>query len=144
MKKTALKIEKLLLCDSAFLSVENKLNIIGIFDNIYSTKVPTTHPLMFLVGMISSDKPNYKDKLTLELKAPNGEKMLENNNIEVRTSIKEKGNFIIKIPIIQLKDYGVYTISVLKDNHILATTSFSLVRLGGQGDKGNKAGKLPN
>lgn len=131
MGKPLLKIEKLLLCDNAFLSSDNKLNIIGILDIIYTDKVPATHPLIFLVGMISG-KPNFKDKLLLELTDPKGKKLLADKEIGVGTSFTGKGNFIVRIPILKLDEYGIYKVSVLKDRHILATTSFSLIRLGGQ------------
>jgi len=49
---TVMKTLMKTVCDHAFLSLGNKLNIIGIFDNITANKFPTHHLQMFLVFKI--------------------------------------------------------------------------------------------
>ena len=47
------KLNFLHLCDSAFLSKENKLNVIGIFDSVYVDTVPGTLLKATLVGNLT-------------------------------------------------------------------------------------------
>ena len=54
------------LCDSAFLSEGDKLNIVGIFKNINGILLPIQHPQMFIVTNISIKKEgNYKEQIKI-------------------------------------------------------------------------------
>jgi len=142
-EKLKFKIDKLLLCDNAFLSRENKLSIIGIFDDIYSDNIPTIHPTMYLVGMITG-VANLKDKITLEITNEKEIRILKNMEIEIGTGFFGKGNFIIQITMLKLENYGTYNINILKENKKIASTSFRLLNLGRQGDKKANSETLPN
>lgn len=50
------------LADFASVSIGNKLNILGIFTNIYANKVPAVHPQMQLVTMLEFDSMEVGDK----------------------------------------------------------------------------------
>ncbi|MBI2010753.1 MAG: hypothetical protein HYS89_00740 [Candidatus Colwellbacteria bacterium] len=55
------KINYAFLCDYAFISGGDKLNIIGIFKNINTQNLPAQHPLMFVVTSIAvATKGNFK------------------------------------------------------------------------------------
>jgi hypothetical protein len=50
-----MRVKVALLADYSNVSREGKLNILGIFDTIYSRKFPTTHPHMQLVIRFEAD-----------------------------------------------------------------------------------------
>ena len=53
------------LCDTAFLSKDGKLNIIGIFENITAAKFPTRHPRMTLVMNLRLSKGTHPFKVRM-------------------------------------------------------------------------------
>ena len=53
-----IKLNFLHVCDYASFSVGGKLNILGIFKNINTPKVPVVHPQLFVVTNITITKPN--------------------------------------------------------------------------------------
>lgn len=58
-------IEFSLFCDYASLSVDGKLNLVGIFERIMTEKVPAVHPQMFVVSKILIPKGKHSITLTL-------------------------------------------------------------------------------
>ena len=58
-------IEFALFCDYASLSMDGKLNLVGIFERILSEKTPATHPQMYVVSKILI--PNGKHNITFSL-----------------------------------------------------------------------------
>ena len=48
-----------LLADSANISQEGKLNVLGVFDNITAAEFPTTHPAMVLVVGVTASPAEY-------------------------------------------------------------------------------------
>ncbi len=60
-----MKLLYVLLADSAFLSIDKKLNIIGVFENINAARFPVTHPKFVVVGSIASSKEKFKMSVVL-------------------------------------------------------------------------------
>ena len=60
-----MKLLYVLLADHAFLSIDKKVNIIGIFETINAVKFPITHPKFVVIGSIITSKTNFKLSVTL-------------------------------------------------------------------------------
>lgn len=58
-------IEYALFCDYASLSVDGKLNLVGIFDHIFINDLPALHPQMFVVSKMLI--PKGKHSITFSL-----------------------------------------------------------------------------
>ena len=66
---TKLTAEIFVLCDHASISQEQKLSIIGIFDQFFVANLPTSWPKMFLVAVVSGE-PQKEYTLKLKLVPP--------------------------------------------------------------------------
>ena len=64
-----LKSDLFVLCDYATVSREQKLSVIGIFDQFFVANVPTNWPKMFLVAVISGE-PDHEYPITLKIIPP--------------------------------------------------------------------------
>ena len=60
-----MKLQYALLCDYAFLSVDRKVNIIGVFETISAQKFPVSHPKFVIVGSITPSKKEFKMSLNI-------------------------------------------------------------------------------
>src|SRR3972149_10995469 len=54
-----------LLCDYAFVSIDRKVNIIGVFETINAQKFPVTHPKFVIVGSIAPSKKDFKMSINI-------------------------------------------------------------------------------
>jgi hypothetical protein len=73
-EKTTMQVEIAVLSDAANISREGKLNICGVFQNIYGQSTPIGWPLMALVLQVrlSPEETGRKHTLVIRLKGPDG------------------------------------------------------------------------
>jgi hypothetical protein len=57
-----------LVADYANVAEGGKLNVMGIFSNIFATNFPARHPSMFIVAKLGADLGEYGDQRTLTIK----------------------------------------------------------------------------
>lgn len=58
-------IEYALFCDYASLSIDGKLNLVGIFERMFTKDVPAVHPQMFVVSKMIIPKGKHSITFTL-------------------------------------------------------------------------------
>ena len=58
-------IEYALFCDHASLSIDGKLNLVGIFERVLTAKIPAMHPQMFVVSKMLIPKGKHSITFTL-------------------------------------------------------------------------------
>ena len=105
--------------ENAFFSQEGKLNVIGIFDKIFSDSFPALHPIFAIsVGIIGKKGLH---KILIEIVAPQKTQeiiKIEKTDIE----IKEDGsgaNFVANLIGIPFPDPGIYTLKVTLDDSVV-------------------------
>ncbi len=115
------------ICDMAFLSKEDKLNIIGIFKAINANSFPIVHPKMTCAVNITIDKP-----ATLKLQ------ILESKNKEMLSKIEAKLDpkfdkkkeieigFIGDFMNLKFEKAGLYDLEIWLDDDLVATKGFDV------------------
>src|SRR4030067_1918089 len=85
-----MKLLYTLLCDYAFLSVDRKVNIIGVFETINAQKFPVTHPKVVIVGSVAPSKKDFKMSINIVEKST-GESVIKDVH-EREVSLPEEQN----------------------------------------------------
>jgi hypothetical protein len=66
-----MEVKYFLTADYANQTPEGKLNVLGIFDRIYSNSFPTIHPFLYVVGQLSANAAERGRKFTIQIKLLN-------------------------------------------------------------------------
>lgn len=105
------------LCDKAFLSIEGKLNLIGIFKNINVPKFPAVHPQMTVVVNLDIDK---SVNLKIRVQRKEAKEPLATMEVKLDPPKNEKGasemGFISDFNNVKFEKSGEYEIEILIDN----------------------------
>lgn len=103
------------ICDTAFADQAGKLNIIGIFDQIYAPIIPAHHPKMTLVFVVKAAPKKPLDH-GFDVEDPSGKKILDSKqNPNIKPAIAgESGvvNVIHNIVNLKLESYGRYKVNL--------------------------------
>jgi hypothetical protein len=123
-----MKLIYALLCDSAFLSIDRKVNIIGVFETINATNFPVNHPKFVLVGSMKPSKTNFSMGVEIIME---GNKQILNQaqEREVRlpdTNDDKNFNFIIEIVNTVFPQIGNYSVNLLIDGKIISSQKLTL------------------
>lgn len=118
----------LLIADYANTTADNKLNVMGIFTQVYSTNFPTIHPQMYLVAQLSASPAEYgrKFKLGVKLLDADATKEVISFDGEVQVPVGENGqpaimNFIVSFVSVIFEKPGSYQFSLLINEDEKAT-----------------------
>ncbi len=94
----------LLVADYANTTADNRLNVMGIFTQVYSVNFPAVHPQMYLIAQLSANPAEYgrKFKLGIKLLDADATKELINFISEVEVPKPDNGqpvlmNFVIPL-----------------------------------------------
>ncbi len=118
MKKTKpLEIELLEFADFANPTWDNKLNLSGIFDEIYVNKIPAIHPRMYAVG-IGRGTPGRDYGADILIKDPKG-KTLQAVELKLTPGGNGRANFIAEVEDLPLKTTGRYTLHILSNKKVV-------------------------
>lgn len=123
-------VELLQLCDYAMISRENKLSVIGIFDQILVANTPANHPRLFIVSVISGQS-NDNYSINLDIKAPSGVSILPTQKLNGQLGPNGTSNLIAEIGNVQLPEKGTYSIQLSTPESFLATKVFEVLTTGG-------------
>jgi len=119
-----------LLCDNAFLSIDRKVNIIGVFETINATNFPVNHPKFVLVGSIVPSKSEFK--MAVEICQEDGKSILnqaQERRVKLPTDTEGKNfNFIIEIVNTVFPEMGNYNVNLLIDGKIISSLKLSLAK----------------
>jgi len=119
-----------LLCDYAFLSIDRKVNIIGVFEAINAQKFPVTHPKFVIVGSIAPTKNKFKMKLNIEGKASQNPVLGDIQEREVALPESEKKqnfNFIVEVINANFTNPGEYKVEIKIDGETVGAIPFKVV-----------------
>lgn len=120
------KLELFTLCDYASISQDQKLSIIGIFDQFFVANLPTNWSRMFLVAVLKGD-PGQKIPLTLKLTPPQpSTQEFPQKDFEVTLGNNGKANLITELVNFPLQATGVHKFEILKEDAALGTFEFNV------------------
>ena len=121
----SLSTEIFVLCDYASISQDQKLSIVGIFDQFFLANFPTTWPRMFLVAVVRGEA-NKELPITLKITPPEktdspseaagvGGTNLPDKEIDIKLGPNGKANLITELVNFPLPNPGVYEVEIICD-----------------------------
>jgi hypothetical protein len=126
-----MKLSYALIADHAFLSIDKKVNIIGVFETINAVDFPVVHPKFVVVGSIEPTKQVFKMALNI-VDAMSGASVIENST-EREIKLPPEGapsnfNFIIEIVNINFPSSGNYRVEIVIDGNKLGDIPLKVVK----------------
>jgi hypothetical protein len=99
------------------LSIDKKVNIIGVFETINATNFPVTHPRFVVVGAVQPTKTEFK--IALDIVDSQGDSILgqlQEREVKLPENAHNQNfNFIIEIINTAFKNIGQYKVELLID-----------------------------
>lgn len=126
-----MKLIYALLCDQAFLSIDRKVNIIGVFETINSASFPVNHSKFTLVGSIAATEDNFKLVVDIVSEKTKQSILQETQEREVKlpsNQEKRNFNFIIEIINTTFPEAGNYTVEVKINNKLISSQNLILAK----------------
>lgn len=124
-----MKLLYTLLCDAAFLSIDRKVNIIGVFETINAQKFPVTHPKFVIVGSIAPSKKNFKMSLNIVEKS-SGESVIRDVHEREVSLPEEKNqnfNFIVEVINTNFPKAGEYNVEIKIDSKVIGAIPLRVI-----------------
>lgn len=125
-----MKLVYALLCDSAFLSIDRKVNIIGVFETINASNFPVNHPKFVLVGSMVPSKKEFK--MAVEIGKTDGKSILnqaQEREVKLPEGADNKNfNFIVEIVNTVFPEMGVYNVNLLIDGKVVSSQKLTLAQ----------------
>lgn len=137
-----LTIDLFVLCDHASVSQEQKLSIIGIFDQFFIANLPTAWPKMYLVAVVKG-QPGQQYTLTLKLIPPaKTDQNFPDKDFQITLGQNGKANVMTELVNFPLQVAGVHKIQLLADKDLIGELEFKVNKTtatyGGQDMQGKK------
>ena len=111
-------------CDSAFLSATGSLNIIGIFEGIFTPGLPAIHPKMTVVANVEGQVGQHDFEILM--KDPSSVKLISIKGKFNLNSLKRRFGIISDFNNINLTSQGKYRIELLVDSKLLGEVNFDV------------------
>lgn len=114
------------LCDHASVSQEQKLSIIGIFDQFFVKNLPTAWPKMYLVAVVRGE-PGEEYPLTLKLVVPEKvEKEFPDREFKIKLGPNGRANVMTELVNFPLQAAGIHKIQLLSGKDQIAEIDFKV------------------
>ncbi len=126
-----MKLLYALLCDSAFLSIDRKVNIIGVFETINAGSFPVSHQKFTLVGSVAASKEKFKLAIDIVSEKNSRSILQETQERDVNLPInegKKNFNFIIELINTTFPEAGNYQININIDGKTISSLSLALAK----------------
>jgi hypothetical protein len=127
------ELRTILVADYANVAEGGKLNVMGIFREIYAEEFPARHSDMYVIAALSASPAEFGQKRTITVKLMNAdatETLMEfSRSIVVPSAVggrKAEINNILRVRDIVFKEPGTYQFSVLVDNDEKGTLPIEL------------------
>ena len=112
------------LCDQAIVSQEQKLSIIGIFDQFFVTDLPSSWPRMFLVA-VARGEAGQEYQLTLKLTPPEKtDNQFPDKDFTIKLGPNGKANVMTELVNFPLQVVGVHKIQLLVEKDVIAQLEY--------------------
>ena len=121
-----LTAELFVLCDHASVSQEQKLSIIGIFDQFFIANLPTAWPKMYLVAVVKG-QPGQQYPLTLKLIPPaRTDQNFPDKDFQITLGQNGKANVMTELVNFPLSSAGIHKIQLLSQKDQIAEILFKV------------------
>ncbi|KKR77970.1 MAG: hypothetical protein UU23_C0005G0008 [Candidatus Curtissbacteria bacterium GW2011_GWA1_40_9] len=115
-----------ILCDQAIVSQEQKLSIIGIFDQFFVANLPTSWPKMYLVAVVRGDAGE-EYPLTLKLTPPqNTENEFPPKEFKIKLGQNGKANVMTELVNFPLQVAGTYKVQLVDGKDLVGELEFKV------------------
>ena len=123
-----MKLLYTLLCDYAFLSIDRKVNIIGVFETINAARFPVVHPKFVIVGSIEPDKKNFKMSLNIVDKETGSSVLgdLHEREVNLPQSEGQNFNFIVEVINTNFPKAGEYKLEIKIGGKVIGEAQLKL------------------
>lgn len=124
-----MKIQYSLLCDHAFLSIDRKVNIIGVFETINAGSFPVTHNKFVLVGSILPSKDKFKMAVDIVSEKTKISVLRQKQERDISLPAENQGknfNFIIEILNTEFPEKGIYNVEIIIDGKTISSQDLLL------------------
>ncbi len=112
------------LCDQAIVSQEQKLSIIGIFDQFFMANLPTSWPKMYLVAVVHGDAGS-EYPLILKLVPPQKtESKFPDKEFKITLGQNGKANVMTELVNFPLTMTGVHKMQILNEKDLVGELEF--------------------
>ena len=122
------------LADYSNVSAEGKLNVLGIFDAIYASTFPVTHPMMHLVMSFEFHlaEESIEKPLEIQLRDEDGKKLLGLSGTITpkggRPGEPTKTNHVVAVNNIKFDKPGTYQFSILVGGEVKRDVSLRVLQ----------------
>jgi len=126
-----MNIEAFLLCDFAS-DQHGKLNVVGAFDSIFATKMPTAHPACSVAARIRFDRIEEGDhNVRVDVVDEDGKPVVSRLDGQISVHMRENVsssavNLVLHLQRVKFEKYGQYCINLAIDGKIEASLPFSV------------------
>lgn len=120
-----MKIEWILLCDHASFSNE-RLNIVGIFDEVHSTTPSVTIARMYLVFKVLGKEGSYN--VVLKGEHESGRKIIHDRKLEIKIPSNGRENATYRLVGVDLPKAGDYYFRLYLEGKQIAEKEFKVLK----------------
>ena len=116
------------LCDMAFFSEGGKLNIIGVFKNIFGHKLPIVHPQMYIVSSVSIKGDGNYEEVVKIIKLKDNVEIVSplKFNLAVKGGQGAEFGIIGQLANIKFEEAGQYEIQIFINDEMIKKIPFSI------------------
>ena len=122
MSDTNIQVNFIHICDNAFLSKDNRLNVIGVFDRLFVAKFPYRHPKFTVVLNVTIEEGTYPFEIRLMQEGEESPKLVMNGEVKAKKS--ESFNLISDFAGIAFEQEGEYTVEIWNKDEKLTSQAF--------------------
>lgn len=122
------QVELLTLSDYAMTSQQGKLSVMGMFERIFVTAVPTKYPRFFVVAILKG-KPQSEIEISLQMDAPSGKSVLPKKSLKLKLGSNGKTNIITDVSSLVLPEIGSYKLILTDGKDEIGTSEFFVTKV---------------
>jgi hypothetical protein len=115
------------ICDLASITREGKLNIMGIFKQIFVQQLPTRYLKFTVVGVLDGE-PGKELKISLSVVDPTGERVLPEQQMQVKVGEGGGANLMFQVANLPINNTGDHLIVLKENGKQIAETKFGVVK----------------
>ena len=121
-----IKTDLFVLCDYATVSREQKLSVIGIFDQFFVANIPTSWPKMFLVAVLSGQSGQEYPVILRIIPPGPTEQKFPDKELKVTLGPNGRANLITELVNFPLPLAGTYKVEIESEKQIVGELEFKV------------------
>ncbi len=126
-KKINMITELFTICDMALIGQDNKLSVIGIFDEVRVKAFPGGIQRAFLVGTVRAEPNTVYDKMTLRLEDSQANDVVPAMTPVLQVGPNGKCNMVIELAGLSFKEPGKYTFALYNEKQTAGLLELNVV-----------------